>query len=97
MEPLIIKNNPLPVFPEGELPQYKKESVDFSQFVKQAIYRTDARLRDANDSYVKLMKGEAGIHETMVKSSKASVSFNLMLELRKKVMESYKQIMQMSF
>lgn len=96
MENLMINKIALPVFPDNERPLYK-DTVDFGEFIKKAIYRTDTRLRNANDSYVKLMKGEVGIHETMEKSAKASVSYNLMLDLRKKVMESYKQIMQMTF
>jgi len=84
------------IFPQ-ENNYNSKNTVDFGEFIKKSIYRTDATLLDANESVVKLMKGEAGIHETMVKSSKASLSFNLMLNLRNKAMDSYKQIMQMSF
>jgi flagellar hook-basal body complex protein FliE len=85
-----------PVFPESQ--SLKKENtVDFRDFIKQAIYRTDQRQKDANIAIQDMMQGNAGIHETMIELSKADLSLRLLNNFRTKTMESYKQIMQMSF
>jgi len=89
-----IENDP---FFSNPISQPSTTDVDFGKFIKKAIYGTDARIKESIDSTIKLMKGEAGIHETMIKSQKASVSMNLLLQVRKTAMASYKQIMQMSF
>jgi flagellar hook-basal body complex protein FliE len=85
-----------PLFPESKISQNQK-NVDFREFVKNAIYRTDQRQKDADITIQKMMKGDAGIHETMLEISKADISLRMLNQFRNKAMESYKQIMQMTF
>jgi len=85
-----------PVFPESNS-TLKDQSVDFRDYIKQAIYRTDQRQKDADISIQNMMQGTAGIHETMLELSKADLSLRLLNQFRTKTMESYKQIMQMTF
>jgi len=85
-----------PLFPESKISQNQK-NVDFREFVKDAIYRTDQRQKDADITIQKMMKGDVGIHETMLEISKADISLRMLNQFRNKAMESYKQIMQMTF
>jgi len=85
-----------PLFPESKISNNHK-NVDFREFVKNAIYRTDQRQKDANIAIEKMMQGDAGIHETMLEISKADISLRMLNQFRTKAMESYKQIMQMTF
>jgi flagellar hook-basal body complex protein FliE len=85
-----------PLFPESKISQNPK-NVDFREFVKNAIYRTDYRQKNANITIQKMMQGDAGIHETMLEISKADISLRMLNQFRTKAMESYKQIMQMTF
>jgi flagellar hook-basal body complex protein FliE len=85
-----------PLFPESKISQNQK-NIDFRKFVKDAIYRTDQRQKDANIAIQKMMNGDAGIHETMLELSKADISLKVLNQFRTKAMESYKQIMQMTF
>jgi len=85
-----------PLFPESKISQNQRK-VDFQEFVKNAIYRTDQRQKNANIAIEKMMQGDAGIHETMLEMSKADISLRVLNQFRTKTMESYKQIMQMTF
>jgi len=86
----------IPIFPEKQTLSEQK-TVDFRDFIKKAIYRTDQRQKDADIAVQNMMQGNAGIHETMLELSKADLSLKLLNQFRQKTMESYKQLMQMSF
>ena len=97
MNDIRIFDKSVPIFPETNKQNHNPENVDFRQFVKDAIYRTEERRKEANIMTEKLMVGDVGIHETMVSVTKADLSMKLMLQFRNKTMEAYKQIMQMAF
>ncbi|KPA13460.1 Flagellar hook-basal body complex protein FliE [Candidatus Magnetomorum sp. HK-1] len=86
----------IPIFPEKKSLS-DHNTVDFRDFIKKAIYRTDQRQKDADIAIQNMMQGNAGIHETMLEISKADLSLRLLNQFRSKTMDSYKQIMQMSF
>jgi len=92
----IQSDSMFPLFPESKISQNQR-NVDFREFVKNAIFRTDQRQKDANIAIQKMMQGDAGIHETMLEISKADISLRVLNQFRTKAMESYKQIMQMTF
>ncbi|CAN2047187.1 Flagellar hook-basal body complex protein FliE [Candidatus Magnetomoraceae bacterium gMMP-13] len=95
MNDLKVQNEAIPVFPERD--NHLESQVNFRDFIRDAIYTTNQRELDANESTEKLMQGEAGIHETMISLSKADISMRLLLQFRNKAMESYKEVMRMSF
>lgn len=50
----------------------------------------------ANDAIDKMAAGQtADVHEVMVAMEKAKVSFDMLLQIRNKMLDAYKQIMQM--
>jgi flagellar hook-basal body complex protein FliE len=50
----------------------------------------------ANDAIDKMASGQtADVHEVMVAMEKAKVSFDMLLQIRNKMLDAYKQIMQM--
>ncbi len=50
----------------------------------------------ANDAIDKMASGQAAdVHEVMIAMEKAKVSFDLLLQVRNKMLDAYKQIMQM--
>ncbi|CAN2041991.1 Flagellar hook-basal body complex protein FliE [Candidatus Magnetomoraceae bacterium gMMP-15] len=95
MNDLKVQNEAIPVFPERD--NHFESQVNFRDFIRDAIYKTNQRELDANESTEKLMQGETGIHETMIAHSKADISMRLLLQFRNKAMESYKEVMRMSF
>ena len=50
-----------------------------------------------NTSIVDLLQGKADIHETMIALQKADISMRLLLTIRNKVIEAYREIMHMQF
>ena len=75
----------------------RTSSRGFGDVIKQAIKRvSDMQIR-ADQSVEQLLKGETGIHETMIAGQKADISLRLLLQVRNKVMDAYKEVMRMQF
>jgi flagellar hook-basal body complex protein FliE len=70
---------------------------DYGDIIKEAVSRIDGLEKNANKSVMDLLNGEAEIHETMIALQKADVSMRLMLAVRNKAIEAYKEIMHMQF
>ncbi|MBW1739594.1 MAG: flagellar hook-basal body complex protein FliE [Deltaproteobacteria bacterium] len=70
---------------------------NFGDVIKQAIkHVSDMEIR-ADQSIEQLLKGETGIHETMIALQKSDISLRLFLQVRNKVMDAYREIMRMQF
>jgi len=69
----------------------------FGDIIKSAIQKVDASERDANKTIVNLLEGNADVHESMVAIQKADISMRLLLTVRNKVLEAYREIMRMQF
>ncbi len=67
----------------------------FGDVIKQAIKRVDDMQIRADQSVEQLLKGETGFHETMIALQKADISFRLLLQVRNKVMDAYREVMRM--
>lgn len=64
----------------------------FESFVKGVDQKKKISARETQD----LILGKSdNIHEAVVKSQEAGVAFNLMIEVRNKLVESYKELMRM--
>lgn len=70
--------------------------VTFGKLIGELVGEVDAKGKDAAGELRKVMTGEVdNLHQSMVAMQEASVAFNLMVEVRNKMMESYQQIMRM--
>ena len=72
-------------------------SPGFGDVIKQAIKRVSDMQIEADQSVEQLLKGETGIHETMIAGQKADISLRLLLQVRNKVMDAYREVMRMQF
>jgi flagellar hook-basal body complex protein FliE len=64
----------------------------FQKFVKGVDYKKKVSAKETQD----LILGRSdNIHEAVVKSEEAKVAFNLMIEVRNKLVDSYKELMRM--
>ncbi len=77
--------------PGGEKPGGEK--VDFSKLLKDTINKVNTAQKDAGKSVEKLAEGEASLHETMIAIEKAGVSFQLMVQVRNKIVSAYEEVM----
>lgn len=58
----------------------------------------DAGLKEADQKVAEFAVGKAqGLHEIMIASEKAGISFKLLVEIRNKLLDAYREIMRMSF
>ena len=75
----------------------QKSQVEFSKVIKGAVDRVNGLERDANSSIVDLLKGKTDIHETMINLQKVDISMRLLLTIRNKAVDAYKEIIHMHF
>lgn len=74
-----------------------KSTSKFSDMLKGAIERVGVLEKEADRSIMDLLKGKADVNETMIALQKADISMRLLLTVRNKALEAYKQIIQMQF
>ncbi|KMM36571.1 flagellar hook-basal body complex protein FliE [Guptibacillus hwajinpoensis] len=71
-------------------------TADFGQMLQDAIKQVNNNQVQSEQMTNKLVTGEVqDVHEVMLASQKASLSLNLTVEVRNKVIESYQEIMRM--
>lgn len=69
----------------------------FADVIKQAVKRVNDMEQEADQSVQHLVTGKAGIHETMIALQKADISLRLLLQIRNKAMDAYREVMRMQF
>ena len=68
----------------------------FHDMVEKAFNKVNKLQFDANRSVAEIATGgTASIHETMIALEKANLSFQLMMQVRNKVVEAYREVMRM--
>lgn len=68
----------------------------FGEMLKDSINEVNKVQHEAAASVEKLAKGETkNIHDTMIAAEKASVSFNMMIQVRNKLLSAYEEVMRM--
>ncbi|MFH1077535.1 MAG: flagellar hook-basal body complex protein FliE [Pseudomonadota bacterium] len=76
----------------------KPESTsEFGKVIKGTIERVNRLDQEADRSIMDLLKGKADIHESMIALQKMDISMRLLLTIRNKAVEAYKEIMHMQF
>ena len=74
-----------------------KNGASFGEAITGAMNRISKLEKDADTSVMDLLQGKADIHETMIALQKVDISVRLLLSIRNKAIESYKEIMHMQF
>ena len=68
----------------------------FGQMMKKFVNDVDDKLKVSSSEKNKVLTGEAtNLHQAMIAMEEASVSFQLMVEVRNKLLESYQELMRM--
>ena len=75
----------------------KEPAEGFGEVIKDAINRVDGLEKDSNRSIMELLNGKKDIHETMINLQKTDISMRLLLTIRNKAVEAYREIMHMGF
>ena len=70
--------------------------VSFKDVLNGLVNQVDSLQKDADDSIQGLVTGETtNIHDVTIKLEEAEVAFELMMEIRSKLVNAYQQIMKM--
>jgi flagellar hook-basal body complex protein FliE len=68
----------------------------FADHLKATVRTTNVLQHKSANAQVELATGRNGnIHETMLAMSKASISFQMLMEVRNKVVSAYQEVMRM--
>lgn len=74
----------------------RAQGVGFNEWIGQQVSSTNTRLVQADDGIRKLALGEAdNLHQVMIDLEKAKLSFELIVQVRNKLLESYQELMRM--
>lgn len=88
------------ILPQAEGPQKETAAASpapFTDYVKRSLNDVNRQMVNADQAINDLVTGEnQDIHNTMIAMQKAEVSFELMLQIRNKLMSAYDEIRRMS-
>ena len=75
----------------------KPEGASFADAMKELFYSVNERSQTADKKIIDVVMGESDdLHNAMVALEEANVSFQLMLEIRNKMLEAYQEINRMN-
>ena len=75
----------------------KGPSEGFGKVIKGAIDRVNEMEKNSNRSIMELLSGKKDIHETMINLQKTDISMRMLLTIRNKAVDAYREIMHMNF
>ncbi|MBN1971601.1 MAG: flagellar hook-basal body complex protein FliE [Candidatus Delongbacteria bacterium] len=71
-----------------------EEKASFKDMLKDFIGDVNTMQKKADDSVNRLASGEiTDVHDVMIKVEEANLSFSLMMEIRNKIVEGYKEVL----
>lgn len=70
---------------------------DFSDRLKQAVKEVNTLQNTSDTASEMVIKGELGIHEGMMALQEADMAMRLLVQVRSKSLEAFKEIMHMQF
>ena len=87
----------LPDMDANKKPATDDSSSPFSEFVKRSLADVNRQVLDADQAANDLATGKnQDIHNTMISMQKAEISFELVMQIRNKLMSAYDEIRRMS-
>jgi flagellar hook-basal body complex protein FliE len=88
----LFSDGPLPLPSLGEAPA----DGGFGQVLNEAISEVNGKALEANAQLTAFVSGEQeNVHEVMIALNQSSVAFQLMAEVRNRMLETYQELMRM--
>jgi flagellar hook-basal body complex protein FliE len=98
MNEVLFQNSIEAVLPGASKDKQGTEKADgsFTSILKHAIKTVNQAQMEADEAVQELATGnQKDIHQTMIALEKAEVSFQLMMQVRNKIVSAYEEIMRM--
>jgi flagellar hook-basal body complex protein FliE len=86
-----------PAFFHKSEPIKPNKSSGFEEVIKTAVDNVDNLEKEGDKSILNLIQGKEDVHTTMIALQKSDISMRLLLSVRNKAIEAYKEIMHMQF
>ena len=84
--------------PDISLPGSKKEkAAGFGETFKQTLASANKLQHQADQSIDQVVRGDLGVHEGMMAINNADLSLRMVVQVRNKVLDAYREIMRMQF
>jgi len=78
------------------IPVEKPSQEGFGDLLKEMVGSVNELQHEAADKEKQFLRGEiTDVHEVMIATEEASVAFSLLMEVRNKLLDSYREIMRM--
>ena len=98
MDPLRGISTGFPSPRPDKAPQPSSERPSFQDTLTSFVKEVDAELKQSNRMAGEFAVGKRqSLHEIMIASEKAGISFKLLMSIRNKLLEAYQEIMRMQF
>ena len=82
--------------PEREIVTEKENQQSFSDVLSDAINGVDKTMKASDTKVQQFVAGETdNVHDVMISMQRAKLSFDLMVEVRNKVVETYQEVSRM--
>ncbi|MGZ8460814.1 MAG: flagellar hook-basal body complex protein FliE [Candidatus Deferrimicrobiaceae bacterium] len=69
------------------------EGPSFLESLQKAVGEVNEAQKTADTKTIELQTGKSSLHETMIAVEKADISFRLLMQVRNKVLEAYKEVL----
>ena len=94
--PLGINPPIRPLSSDTALQRTERQGATFGEAMMQALDSVNRLQQEADNDIEALMTGEKrDLHQTMISMEKAGISFQLMMQVRNKIVAAYQEIMRM--
>ncbi|APJ03188.1 flagellar hook-basal body complex protein FliE [Silvanigrella aquatica] len=88
--------NSVPTMSGGGTPPNANAKTEFQDLMEKGIKEVNIGAREAEKASMDLASGrQSNIHETMLAVTKAELGFDMMVQMRNKIIEAYQEVMRM--
>lgn len=71
------------------------EGKAFGDVLKESINKVDSLQKEADQAIQEMATGSGDIHNAMIALEKANISFQMMMQVRNKIVNAYEEVMRM--
>jgi len=89
---------PVPASPSPAQSAGRNNQPDFAQTLREGMRQIDQLQNDAQQKTAQLLQGDGqDVHSAMIAVEKAELSFQLMMQVRNKIVAAYQEVSRMNF
>ena len=85
--------SPPTLAPRAAAPGNSAVGPSFLESLEKAVNEVNEAQKTADAKTIQLQTGNASLHETLIAVEKADISFRLLMQVRNKVLEAYKEVL----